>query len=117
MRSVSAGTRGCRTNIVDRVREARGFGWPGLDVSRVWVAGCQIKLNRRVSSGLLELHCPLLFRSFDLSKVGNAGLGSAGLSCLNKVGHGNGEQNADDQDDDHDLDEGKSLSFSNAFHS
>ncbi len=58
-----------------------------------------------VACVLSVVHRPLLFGLVDLLKIGDAGLLSAALSSFDEVRDRNRHENADDQNNDHDLDE------------
>ncbi len=88
--------------------------------NRVGAAGRAFRLRLNVCVGtndvgertsiaciLSVIHRPLLFGLVDLLKVGDTGLLSAALSSLHEVRDRNRHKNADDQNNDHDLDEGK----------
>jgi len=103
--------RRVRTHDRDRVRTAARAAGLRLHVSRNKVGprdGC---------AGVeLVLHRKLLFRRVDLLEVSDARIASARLSGLNKVRNCDRHQNADDQHDDHDFDQGETLSIVILFH-
>ena len=70
-------------------------------------SGCIQGRRGRVAVSDLVVHRPLLLGGVDLLEVSGAGLGAGLLTSADKVGNSDGKQDADDQDDDHNLDERK----------
>ena len=59
------------------------------------------------SGGLAGIHCPLVGRPVNLTKVVDAGVSLRGGTRFHEVGDGNSRKEADDAYDDHELHQGK----------
>ena len=96
-------------NVTDRVGAARRAG-AGLTL-QVLVGAIDVRIRDRgrARTGDLGIHRILLFSGIDLLQVCGAGLGAGLLTGTNEVGDRDRQQDTDDQNDNHDLDKGKTF--------
>lgn len=91
-----------RSDGCDRVGAAR---WALRLRLKVSVCTNDVGESCGIARVLSVVHRPLLFGLVDLLEVGDAGLLSAALSSFDEVRDRDRHKNADDQNNDHDLDE------------
>ena len=87
----------------------RAVSGAGRQFTRRAVAevGLQIRTRRRAGAGLALLQRPLLLGGVDQAQFVDARVHLRGSAGAHKVGDGDGGQQTDNRDDDHDFDKGE----------
>jgi hypothetical protein len=93
-------------NGVERVAAARRTGGLVLDIS---VCAKEFVFGRSGGFWLLSINRPTHFGGIDVSAVGATHLFARSLYSFDQVRHGDGGQQADDGDHDHDFHEGETA--------
>jgi hypothetical protein len=95
-------TRKC-VNIPDRVSTP---GWTKREITLKELTG-NIRFSDRRAGWSFKFHRPAILRRFNFLQILQAGSGARSLSSLDPLRCRHRQQNADDQDNNHDLDKGK----------